>query len=667
MEIYTYHSDLLLSLRYFFDNFIFHSNTIKGYQFNIGDRSLQIKNDPKFDLPRVIINYNSNHSVWYRPYTWTRTDLNNAAVPVLYNRTKNLTLEVHEELFEFQISVIINCESQLSALHIEHLLQNKLILNKYFSIYNYYSFIEIEPQFLTPQMFNVNTDDILNLFVKYNAVRNLTEYCYSIKYSPTIRMDSIDVPIGSTDQRSFSVNLGLTVLNHIPVYHDIPGYERRHTPIKSLKYKNVIVPNENLLISILLTDKNNIETKTSTICEYDSNGKFISPFISSDNAGYVQSGRVTGYIQSIEYFGIFTFNIKDSPIRANCTLSYNIKNKLYFAKLSGGAIGIITPVFIIDSNISEFTGMFSGIVNSIFHKFEISGTFVLDYKSYSIKDSSVSFLNSSIPIIKYDIQPMPLGKLYHYFKDVDPRFISIIVEKTIFKKAIFKSEDNIYEVFISEYILDKGGNFLININFLDINNESISESISGKIDSESVSVDYSTSINMELLFLVCDFELKSSIGHGSLHIERININIVSDSNYSPIIMDPIYFSFYNSKISTPEISKKLYRTVILAYSDFDKIFIFDNKDVIITIELDQLFDYPTLISSNNIYWSFYIGHKSFSYKIYDSLSSGIQILDRVDSDLNNVLKFKCTREIYESYFSYLDIDHPIIFQIFLVN
>ena len=668
MEIYTYHSDLLVSLRYFFDKFIFPTGTIKGYQFNIGDRSLQIKNDPKFDLPRIIINYNSNRSIMYRPYTWTRTNLNNSMIPVLYNRTKNLTLEVHEELFEFQVTVIINCESQLSALNIEHVLQNRLILNKYFSLYSYYSFSEIDPQFLTNRMFDVNNDEILNLFIKYNSIRNSTDFCYSVKYSPMIRMDSIDVPIGSTDQRSFSINANLTILNHIPVYQDIPVYERRSTPIKSLSYKNIVIANDQILISLSLLDILNVKTTVATNCIFNEKGDFNSVFSYKDG-DYFQSGTVIGNVKSIEYFGIFTTVFDDSPVHTNCILSYDIQTKKYSAKLFTDLLGIIFPVFLDkDEDVSEFNGMFSGVINSKIRKLKLSGTFNVDHKSLVFReDPRITFDNSSIPIFKYEVTPIFFGSLFHNFKDVDPRFISINVEKTVFKKAVFKKNNTIHEYNISEYILDKTGTFLITVKYLDSNNFAFSGTISGKMQVKSLKFHYSTDIkDLELLFLICDFELESNVGHGSLHIERINVNINSDYLYCPLVLDPIYFSFYNSQLSKPDKSKKLYRTIFLSYFDKDVIFEFiDTENVIITVVLDDQFNYDEVITSNEIYWSFHVARDEFQFTTYDSLSSGINILDRTENDKKHIIKFSCLREIYEAFFSFLDIDTPIIFQFFL--
>jgi hypothetical protein len=650
MEIYNYHTDLLVSLRYFFDNFIFNSGVIKGYQFNIGDRSLQINNDPKFELPRIIINYGSNHSLFYHPYTWLRTQLNNSAVPILYNRTKNLTLEVHEELFEFQIAVIINCESQLSALNIEHALQNKLILNKYFSLYEYNSFIEIDKQFLTSQMFDVNNDDILNLFIKYNPIRNLTEYCYSIKYSPMIKMDSIDIQLGSTDQHSFSISVALTILNHVPVYHDIPSYEKRITPVKISIHKNIIIPNNLPLIAIELTDINNNTNKVSTICDYDPlTGDFNNPFIintdsvSKDiisDSSYVQSGMISGNVKSIEYSGVYTTIIDSKPIKSNCILTYAIINKSYTAILSGALTGVIPNIFLKD--VTEFDGIF---ISSNVQRFKVSGTFKIEQTHYILNNSKVSFINSSIPIVKSNVSSVPLGKLYHCFKDTDPRFA--LITKTIFKKAIFKYQDNIIDYNITDYTLYETGDFLITI----ILNDNLSGIINGRIDYKTLEITYSTYLDIQILSLVCDFELKSVSNYGSLYIDRINITI--NSTYDPVIIDSTYFSFYN-EASKPNVTRSLYRTVILLFSNFDRIFKFEEDSVIITIELDPLFIY-----NSNLYWSFYN-----KIQIYDSLSSDIYLLERTDIDLPNVLKFKCSKDIYESYFSYLDIDNPIIFQVF---
>jgi len=650
MEIYNYHSDLLLSLRYFFDKFIFPSDTIKGYQFNIGDRSLQIKPDPKFELPRIIINYGSNKSLWYRPYTWTKTTANNMVVPVLFNRTKNLTLELHEELFEFQINVIINCESQLSALSIEHILQSKLVLSKYFSLYSYNSFIDIDREFLISSLFDINNDDIVNLFVKYSDIKNSTNYCYSIKYSPIIRMDNIDVPISSTDQRSFSINVGLTIINQLPIYHELSTGERRYSiSNKTFTYKDILIPGNLPLINIEFK-KNNISYKTATVSEFDEDTKlFTSPFFINNNIHII-----SGEVKYIEYSGVFKTVIDNKLIISNCLLTKELKTNKYSAILSTPLIGKITNINILNINTFEFEGLFNSISKS---NYRITGT--LDVKKYNNIISNYN-ISCEYEFDNYNISYTSIGSLDIYFNDINSKLIKLNIEKTNFKKVYFRYNFVLYEYIIPEFFIDKNGTFILPIKFDDINFK-----IYGNINSTEMTIRYYTeSINFELFYLVCDFEFKSEVGHGARHIDSINVNLhQSDS----VILNSDYLFFYNENSSKFDTNRILYRSLVLSYSDFESIFKFNDSNVNITISLDGSFDYNKLISSDEIYWLFYIGYDGFKNRTYDSLSDEISILERTDSDLPNVLKFECTRKIYDIYFSYFDIDNPIIFQLYKIK
>jgi hypothetical protein len=148
-----------------------------------------------------------------------------------------------------------------------------------------------------------------------------------------------------------------------------------------------------------------------------------------------------------------------------------------------------------------------------------------------------------------------------------------------------------------------------------------------------------TSLDIQILFLVCDFELKSSVGYGALYINRINISI--NPSYDPVVIDSTCFSFYNESLK-PNNIRKLYRSVLLLFSNFDIIFKFEDPFVIITIVLD-----PSFIMPDKVYWIFYN-----KFMKCDSLSSEIYILEKEPQDLSNILKFKCSREVYDFYFLY---------------
>ncbi len=223
MFIHNFYSDLLISTRVLFDNYIFqYPNYIKKYEFNYGNRVFQLDPEYKtnYEFPVILVNLNNPTPTFGQRYeTLKPIQLPNVNhTPVLYNLTNNKILYVQEEQTNVSLSVTINCESQFQAREIEHVLLRYLPLNKFINLYSFTSFLEISNTFLNKNFFDINNHKILNLFDKMDNNTGEIEHFFSIQYSPLLRNESLTANITDSTQRSFQVTLELTFNIQLPIF-----------------------------------------------------------------------------------------------------------------------------------------------------------------------------------------------------------------------------------------------------------------------------------------------------------------------------------------------------------------------------------------------------------------------------------------------------------------
>lgn len=223
MEIHNYYSDLLLSIRSMFDNYIFPPDYIKSYDFNIASRSFAIHKDfeTQFEFPACIATLNDDHYVFgERPnvihHQVGPSNINQ--IPVLLNYENQRRLVVQEEQVQTSISVIINCESQLQAKDVEHRVKRWLPLSKWIQFLEFVSFLEVPTEYLQTLGFKPHDHQILNLFTRLDKDKGEVDYCYSLKYKPHIRLENINTSIGDASQRSFPVNIEVNYLTQLPMF-----------------------------------------------------------------------------------------------------------------------------------------------------------------------------------------------------------------------------------------------------------------------------------------------------------------------------------------------------------------------------------------------------------------------------------------------------------------
>lgn len=222
MQIHNYYSDLLLSIRSLFDNIIFAPTTIRHYDFNIANRAFAIDKEYKtqFEFPACIVTLNDDHYIFgERPNVIQQFGPENKMQHIaLYNLDNRKEVIIQEEHVQTNISIIINCESQLQAKDIEFRIKRYLPLSKYIQLLTFTSFLEIPYEYLHTLEFDLYGHRILNLFTKLNENTGKVDHCFSMMYKPHIRLESINTSIADASTRAFPVNLEISYLTQMPMY-----------------------------------------------------------------------------------------------------------------------------------------------------------------------------------------------------------------------------------------------------------------------------------------------------------------------------------------------------------------------------------------------------------------------------------------------------------------
>jgi hypothetical protein len=231
VKIHNIYSDILLSLTNFLSNSILSKAGLKIHQFqyNLGNTSFQLKLTPLYKLPSAIVRFESADA-WNgvrNPYEHLhKVKKNIHKFPVLYNKTKDIEIELQETLNSVNVSILINCESQSQALDFEYTIKDFMPLNAYIQAYTFTSFIELEPSIFTPWFFDTTKDEILNLFFKHDKYNDEMVYCFSIVYEPIIRLTQCSVEIGSTMDTAYTIMLGFEMITQLPSYIEYPDIKK---------------------------------------------------------------------------------------------------------------------------------------------------------------------------------------------------------------------------------------------------------------------------------------------------------------------------------------------------------------------------------------------------------------------------------------------------------
>ena len=221
--IHNWYADIHLSVRVLFDDHVFQKRDyVKRYEFNMGNRTIQLPKDykPNYEFPNIIVTLNDDTpSYGQRPEVSQKiAGFNLDQTPALYNQTNQDVLCVQEEMVNVPITCTINCESQFQAKEIAALVKRWLPVNKFITFLSFTSYLEVSPEFLSANHFDPAIHTIANLYTKLNHRTGDIDYCYSLEYVPFIRLDSISTSIPDSTQRSFQVVVEITLMVQQPLY-----------------------------------------------------------------------------------------------------------------------------------------------------------------------------------------------------------------------------------------------------------------------------------------------------------------------------------------------------------------------------------------------------------------------------------------------------------------
>lgn len=233
----NFFQDILKSFVHLFEDYIFNYRTflqtgnvlpeypesyIKSYQFNIGTRAFMIgdyKEANKVRFPSASITLLNDESAFGTDTSLIqhhrRYDVNEQLVLFCPQNKRGVWLREAQNILYFQVA--INCESVLSAKEVEHQIKRFLPPQKYVTIMEYRSFMQLPSYFITSE-FNPQHYKIVNLFEEVEPTIGDGSYFYSIKYKPILKLDSIQADISDPMARSYTVSCDFSYLIPYPVW-----------------------------------------------------------------------------------------------------------------------------------------------------------------------------------------------------------------------------------------------------------------------------------------------------------------------------------------------------------------------------------------------------------------------------------------------------------------
>ena len=652
---YSYFSDLLLSLRYYLNTVIFKSNIIKSFEFNIGSRTFQLDYESQHELPAALINYQGSRAVSTHTYTYQRTGMNNInSIPVLYNRTKDLQLNLQEELYEITIDVSINCNTQLQALEIEQMLQVFSPLDRYFQNYRFYSFMKVNKEFIHPDIFDPNTDLIYNLFTKYNRKTDTVDFCFAVEYNPLVKFETCQAQLSTSEARSFSVSCSVSVMTPIPIFQFIPSFQTPliGKPIRTYNRTDIVASTGE--VDMLLISFRNEEITAPVIMTDTTTGAFIATFIREE-----ETHTITGIIETEE-------TVCDGNITIN-----------------GNQQFMCTFVIVKDLLTGTFTITVSGPLNGILTHAEYDETQIIGYLSTTLNNQviesyitvdNLNIIRSSKKLSSFAVQKnitqnikiLAIKNIYNTNLDLSPRRMKLQTSNS----------------FITKLILVDGLNNKITVDLTSDGNSKIPIGSTSKFNgvfkftdgSEHTGVlmgsidrmgrlDYDVTISDESYILAAiyfDPEFETGDYYGLRTIERQTLNttfaneLISTDAGLTVSQD----LFDNETMGTTKQGPgRLLRSTGVTNDDIitDPS---DNTKVLITITLDDLFNYNTY-SSNN-FWRFIFHNQFFTSGDKDAISFK-------QASETYELQFQADKIWFYRHYNSVSSDDPIFFQFFVVG
>ena len=692
MDVSNYYTDLTTSLVNLLENKIFFPGYIKSYESNLGEQSLQLDIETQHELPSVLIEYSGSTPIKYNPYTIQHTPMNTVLKTlVLYNKTKEMDLNLVEEHYEIKYTIVINCLNQLNAIDVVHRIQQLCPENHPLKFYNYYSFLPIDKVYLDTILFDTEYDEIDNLFSKFNRVNNRTDYFYSMFYEPIIRFDSIQNQI-AFDSKSSQVSCDLSIFSQVPVYLEVPHSQRprNFSYKKEIKKDDIIcvVNDEDIYTTILVSY---IDPETNILNEipfyifnneYNLTTGYFEKIIIINGKKYI----ISGYILKEIFYCSCQIDIKGN-IYSECYLDIEnnfIENKLKI-DISGDIITNLNNPELSKTEDNDINYI-SGLISTTIDNNKINEYIIID---------ELNILSRSKIIDNYKIQPnndidinikiIPISNILNTNLEYKPNLITVDFTKSeITSITILNKETNeIFKLDGLDIKINSDGTFIHTSTF----NENLNYTAEGKIDRKTGKIIYydltvnpDTNENYKLLSFKLNlaFKIKSQL-YGKRSIERINLFYkVKENDNSDIIINKSYHIHEDiyGNLSSLTNHRLLFNNIINIENDLKNTYsgnqdTINNKDIFIKVHIvnsPSIFN-DTIVNNilNNdskVYWRFI-----FDKNIIDSYNENITPIEY--SDDTKELIFKADKKfLYETFadcFLSNNQSKIIFFQLFRVD
>lgn len=660
VRIHSFYNDLLLYMRYLFDNVILGPGTIKHYEFNTGNRTLQLDYQTQYGLPLAIISLQNPNPILHHPWLANRSRLDNHSLfPVIYNKTKRLRIELQEEEFEIPINITINCESQYSALQIQHRLLTDLPIGKPKELKFFYSFLEIPEKFLDPEILDVNKDDIINLYMRHDYLTDKSIYCTSVRYEPLVKMDSCQVGLSNTEPRSFPVECSFLLHTGVPMYFQIPFDEHptmRHG--EELIERQIIVPLEDTypIMQFDLKDRlNNSKTIAFPILQ----NEFNQDILLDDNSELTVSGKVS----FVKEHGNAILYFQGEDLHNTYDKITNINAQVHKFLISGPLNGQFIEY---NEEGDQICGHFSGEYHSKKYSEEIKGQLEKVSKSWLLDDFEYKCSSNKYRVIGYNI--LTAGELDDAIIGLNTKKVQFIPEKSLINGLqIFESDTkHTHNIKLEIPIkINKYGSFTLPLEYISTkSNTKQYITISGNINPSTQKILIKDIISEQelinqptILSLNLTLYFKNIPKYGEKLIENINFDL-TPQDFNPISVGSNISFFKDNLDRIQESRSKILKTFIIYPSLDPSIFIIEKDHIKLKLELDYSYNYYNLIQQPNITYKF-IYNNQFFHK-----TNEIIVLD--DQALHlfpNLLYFKISKINFDKYLKDYSLSNPIFFQI----
>ncbi len=653
IKVHNFYTDLLLSMRYLFDNIVFGPGKIKHYMFNIGNKSFQLEYKSQYELPACIINYQSSSAIKYHSWLIQNTGLNNHnLIPILYNKNKQLTLQLQEEEYSISLEVLLNFDSQFAGMEYEHRIKSNMPIGKPLQLYHFYTFYEIPDMYLNHLMFDVNYDDIVNLYTKYDNNLDKIIHCASVRYEPLIKLESCQLGIGSIDQRSFQLAMQFSLDISVPIYFQIPFDElpiiRNVETIRELETIVPVSPDISLLEVVLKDD----EKYNKFAIPIKNDNKYFNNIFSFND---IDECRVIGEFSDlyIEYGDIRITNLSKyeesiSSYKYTCQDTTSLE-----LKISGPLTGKF-KYFKKSDNIID--GLFYGDFNHVHIEENLKGEYKMNSCLHDM-NSSPHIIFPSNEDYSYETRILPYTTPKKSLKKINPNTVKFKPQNTeLIGLTVLNNCSNKSKYYKLYDKLDDYGNF--NIQFYCKDTTSLNN-ITGKIHPKTMELSYNVDVNSDLLLasLHFNFAFDTIPIFGSRVISNIDLSIVGNS-LEPILIGTnvsIIKDEFNRDLHEYNIKKLCSRIIIPdVIDDIDQNFKIFDDFVLCKVQFDEYFDIYNKMMHEQSYWRFI-----FNGIVYtpSDLIQYIQIK-------NYVIEFKIDKQLYYTKFSKYTMMNPIFFEIF---